>query len=374
MRQYLLSAASLLAFAIAAGTAGAETYQASTWLEPGHILTKDGYDPYLDEIRAATEGAVDFEFYTSASLLPAQTTLSGVGDGVAQMGLVAASYQPSELPLSGMVNDLAFAATDPMATALALTEIAMTNQRFIDEYGQHGTVVLGAYSTPTYMFACMSDVTSTDNIRGKKIRTAGTAQNEWIGSLGAIPVAVVSNDIYSGLERGSIDCTLSDATVLENGPKFGEVIRSLTMLEQGATLGMTYIVNKDFWTAIGPESRRRILDATAAAVARTQIGYDTAVSDALDKTRARGVAFNEPEQSLVDALAAFRENVVESFPKRTEAERGVADPTSVAQEFLALQDKWHGLLEGVDRGDVDAVAALVAAEIYSRLDENTYGL
>lgn len=374
MRKYLLSAASLLAVATVGLGAAADTYQASTWLEPSHILTKDAYVPYLAEIKAATEDGIDFELYTSGALVPAQTTLSGVGDGVAQLGLVAAAYTPSELPLSGMINDLAFTATDSLATALAFTEIAMTNQRFIDEYGQHGTVVLGAYSTPTYLFACMSDITSTDNIRGKKIRTAGTAQNEWISSLGAVPVSVPSTDIYSGLERGSIDCTLGDATNLENGPKFGEVTRTVTLLDQGTSLGMTYVYNKSFWNEIGPEARRKILDLTARGVALTQISYEAAVQDSLDKTRARGTAFNEPDQSLVDALAAFRAKVIETYPLRTQSDRGIADPTDVAHDYLALEEKWKGLLDGVDRNDVDAVTALVASEIYSKIDENSYGL
>ncbi len=375
MRKYLLSAASLLAVAtVGIHAASATTYQASTWLEPSHILTKDAYVPYLAEIKAATGEAVDFELYTSGALVPAQTTLSGVGDGVAQLGLVAAAYTPSELPLSGMINDLAFASADSLATALAFTEIALTNQRLIDEYGQHGTVVLGAYSTPVYLFACMADITNTDNIRGKKIRTAGTAQNEWISSLGAVPVSVPSTDIYSGLERGSIDCTLGDATNLENGPKFGEVARTVTLLDQGTSLGMAYVYNKAFWNEISPEARRQILDLTAHAIARTQISYEAAVQDSLDKTRARGTTFNEPEQSLVDALAGFRAKVIETYPQRTQADRGIADPTAVAQDFLALQEKWQGLLAGVDRNDVDAVAALIASEIYSRIDENSYGL
>lgn len=371
MRKYLLTAASLLALATAAH---ADTYQATTWLEPSHILTKDAYVPYLEDIKEATGNGVEFELYTSGALVPAQTTLGGVGDGVAQLGLVAAAYTPSELPLAGMINDLAFTATDSLATALALTEIAMTNPRFIEEFGQHNTVVLGAYSTPTYLFACMSDIVSTDDIRGKKIRTAGTAQNEWISSLGAVPVAVPSTDIYSGLERGSIDCTLGDPTNLENGPKFGEVARALTLLDQGTSLGMTYVYNRDFWNDIGPEARRQILDVTAKAVALKQINYEAAVSDSLEKTRARGTTFNEPDQSLIDALAAFRAKVVETYPKRTESDRGIADPTDVAKEYLALEEKWKNLLTKVDRNDVDAVAALIDDEIYSKIDENTYGL
>ncbi len=371
MKKYLLTAASVL---VLANMAQADTYQATTWLEPGHILTEYAYVPYLADIKTGTKEAVDFELYTSGALVPAQTTLSGVGDGVAQLGLVAAAYTPSELPLSGMINDLAFTSTDPMATALAFSEVALVNPRFVEEYTQHNTVALGAYSTPFYLFACMSDITTTDAIKGKKIRTAGTAQNEWISSLGAVPVSVPSTDIYSGLERGSIDCTLGDATNLENGPKFGEVVRSLTMLDQGTSLGMTYVYNRDFWKDIGPEHRREILDATAKALAVTQINYEAAVADAMDKTKARGTKINDPDQSLTDALAKFRENVVETFPKRTEKERGIADPTEVAQQFLTLQTEWKTQLDQIDRKDVDALAKLINDRIYSKIDENSYGL
>ena len=75
--------------------------------------------------------------------------------------------------------------------------------------------LLAGYSTPTYVMLCMSDVGDLNSVKGLKIRTAGTAQNEWAASLGAVPVAAPMTDVYTGLERGSIDCTLSDPTSLE---------------------------------------------------------------------------------------------------------------------------------------------------------------
>ncbi|OEY66049.1 C4-dicarboxylate TRAP transporter substrate-binding protein [Marinobacter sp. X15-166B] len=371
MKTKLLSAISLLAITTFSQAA---TYQATTWLTPGHVLTEYGYVPYLEDIQTATENDVNFELYTSGALVPARTTLGSVGDGVAQLGLVAAAYTPSELPLSGMVMDLAFAATDALATAIAFTELSMTNERFQREYTQHNTVTLGAYSTPVYLIACMSDVLSTDDIRGKKVRTAGTAQNEWISSLDAVPVAVPSTDIYSGLERGSVDCTLLDATNLENGPKLGEVVRSLTMLDQGTAIGMSYVFNQDFWRDIGAENRRRILDVTAKAIAVKQINYETQVEASLKKTRARGVSVNQPDQSLVDALDAFRTQTLATTPQRTAKERRIADPSDVAQEYLTLEQKWKDLLDDVDRNDVEAVANLMHREIFDKIDEHSYGL
>ena len=37
-------------------------------------------------------------------------------------------------------------------------------------------------------------------------------------------------------------------------------------------------------------------------------------------TRKRGTTFNEPDQSLVDALAAFRAKVIETYPQRTQSD------------------------------------------------------
>ena len=94
MRKILTATAASLA--LMTGVAHAEKYQATTWLAPSHILTSVGYGPFLADVKAATNGKVDFELYSSGSLVPAQTTLGALGDNVAQLGLVATSYTPSE--------------------------------------------------------------------------------------------------------------------------------------------------------------------------------------------------------------------------------------------------------------------------------------
>lgn len=371
MKPLLLAAASAMAFTSAAQ---AESYQATNWMAPSHILVAKSYAPFIEDVKNKTNGDVDFELYASGALVPAPTTLSAVGDGVAQLGIVAASYTPSDLPLSGLINDLAFVATDDMATAFALTEISMNNPRMLDEFKHHNTLVLGAYSTPTYVFLCMRPIANVAALRGMKVRTAGTAQNEWIGSLGAIPVAVPMTDVYSGLERGSIDCTLSDPTNLEAGYKFWEVAKNIVTLEQGTSLGLTYVYNRDFWTDLSEENRKNLLDVTATHLANQQIAYAQAVDSAMKGSAERGIKIDEPDETLTKALAAFRANVVETYPARTARDRGVDDPTDIATEFVTLQTKWTGLLDGIDRYDPAAVTTLLKTEIYDKVDPAAYGL
>ena len=53
------------------------------------------------------------------------------------------------------------------------------------------------------------------------------------------------------------------------------------MLEQGTSLGVTYVYNKDFWSEIGPENRRKLLDVTARGVARVADRLCSGVGKAL---------------------------------------------------------------------------------------------
>jgi TRAP-type C4-dicarboxylate transport system substrate-binding protein len=366
--------ATVASLALMSSVVYAENYQATNWMAPSHILNEVAFGKFVADVKAATKGAISFEVYSSGSLVPAPTTLGAIGDGVAQMGIVAASYTPSDLPLSGLINDLAFVAEDPFATAFALTEIGVTNPKMLKEYAKHDTVFLGGYSTPTYVFLCMKNLGDLSSVKGLKIRTAGTAQNEWAASLGAVPVATPMTDVYTGLERGSLDCTLSDPTNLEKGYKFWEIVKSITTLEQGTSLGATYVYNKDFWKKIGPENRRKIMDVTALGLARSQVAYAQSVSTALEGAAKRKIAINKPHPQLEEALAKFRSSLVEKAPIRTMKERGVEDPSDIVSEFLALQNKWAKLLEGVDRNDADAVAKIVHANIFAKLDDKTYGV
>ncbi|MDR5652640.1 C4-dicarboxylate TRAP transporter substrate-binding protein [Ruixingdingia sedimenti] len=368
----LLLAASVLPFTTFAALA--DMYQATNWMAPSHILNAVAYEPFAKEIAEATANRVEFEIYSSGSLVPAPTTLQAIGDGVAQLGIVAASYTPSELPLSGVINDLAFLARDDYAAAFALAEIGVLNPELIGEYTRHNAIFLGGYSTPIYNFFCMKPISDPASVQGLKIRTAGTAQNEWIAFLGGIPVAVPMTDVYTGLERGSLDCTLSDPTNLEFGYKFWEIVKHVNRLPQGSSLGATYVLNKDFWAALSTEDRRAILDLTGKALARAQVAYHQGVDSALKGSAERGIDIAEPHEAMEARLKEFQDGMVAGLAKRTMDQRGIADPTPIIEEYIALTQKWSALLEGVDRNDVDALAKLVHDEIYAKVDAATFGL
>ncbi len=354
--------------------ASAETYQATNWMAPVHILNEFTYQKFAEDVKAATGGGITFEVYSNGSLVPARTTMQGIRDGVAAVGVVYPGYTPSELPLNNVVNDLVFVSDDDFASAFAYTELGLTHPKLIAEWKKNGGIFAGGYSTPVYNFVCVKPITAAGDAKGLKIRTAGGAQTAWVQSLGGVPVSVPIGDVYSGLERGSIDCTMSDPTNLDKGNKFWEVAKSVTLLPMGVVVGANYVYNPTFWKELEPAQRRALLDSMAVGVARAQVAYHVGVQAALEGSKERGLKIIEPAADLTEKLAAFQADLVEKLPQTAVAERKVEDPSDVIATFLELQKKWKGLMEGVDRTDADAVAKVLKDNLYAGIDENSFGL
>lgn len=371
MKNLLVSA---LALALMGGVAQAENYQATNWMTTSHILNEFPYQKFAADLKEATKGEISFEVYSSGSLVPAPTTMQGIADGVAQLGIVYPGYTPSELPLNNVINDLVFVSDDDIAAAFAWVELGLTNKQLQSEWQENGGLFVGGYATPVYNFVCMKEVSTPETAKGMKIRTAGTAQTAWVQALGAIPVSVPIADVYSGLERGSLDCTMTDPTNLDKGNKFWEVAKTINKLPMGVVLGATYVYNADFWNDLTPENRRAIFDQTAVGLARSQVAYHVGVKDALAGSEQRGLKITDANPEMQAKLDAFKKEMILNLAKRSMDERKIADPSEVIANYLELEAKWKNLVVNIDRTDADALAKLVQENIYSKLDEKTFGV
>ena len=351
-----------------------KAHMATNWMAPVHILNDQTYQRWSADVAKASNGTLKFEVHSNGSLVPARSTMQGIRDNVAVVGIVYPAYTPAEFPLNNIINDLVFVSDDDIAAAFAYTELALQNPKLQAEWKKNGGVFAGGYSTPVYNFVCGKAIRKLDDAKGLKIRTAGGAQSEWVKAIGAVPVSVPSPDIYTGLERGSIDCSMSDPSMLDKGAKLWEVAKSVTLLPMGVVVGANYVYNPDFWKGLKPTERRILLDTMARATARAQVAYHLSVQEALDGARKRGLELLPPSDDLKARLAAFNKQTIDNLPKASMESRKVADPTDIITAYLALETKWKGLLKGVNRGNEDAVFKVLNDNLYSKLDANKFGM
>ncbi|MGR3794221.1 C4-dicarboxylate TRAP transporter substrate-binding protein [Vannielia sp. SX4] len=372
MKKFLTCTA--LAGMMMTGAATAETnFIANSFYDGAVPMSGEGYVRWAELVQELSGGDLVPEVYTGTVLLAPRAALQGIQDNVVQVAHHAAIYTPSDLPVSNAVQELGFAYSDPVAAIFAVTDFSMNNEVQLAEWKDKGLVYLGAYATPAYVLMCSSPVRNLEEMKGKRIRTAGSAVSVWVEDAGGIPVNVPSSEMYTGLERGTLDCATNAASDLVDRSLM-EVAEHTTLLSTGMYYsGPQWGYNPDFWAGLTAEQRGVLMEASARSMARIVIAYGSKVDAGLEASKAAGGNVYEPEQDLADHVAEFRDRTTAAAVEKAGADFGVADPEALIGDFQATMQKWTDLLADVDTTDEDALTALAMEEIFSKIDPATYG-
>lgn len=275
-----------LAGLMMAGAASAETnFIANSFYDGAVPMSGEGYIRWAELVQELSEGDLVPEVYTGTVLLAPRASLQGIQDNVVQVAHHAAIYTPSDLPVANAVQELGFAYSDPVAAIFAVTDFSMNNEVQLQEWQDKGLVYLGAYATPAYVLMCSSPVRTLEEMKGKRIRTAGSAVSVWVEEAGGIPVNVPSSEMYTGLERGTLDCATNAASDLVDRSLL-EVAEHTTLLSTGMYWsGPQWGYNPDFWAGLTPEQREVLMEASARSMARMVIAYNEKVEAGLQASR-----------------------------------------------------------------------------------------
>lgn len=374
MKRRLLTAAAIgLSVAGATMPAHAEKFRASTWNAAGSPVDAFLVD-FADLTREATGGNIDFEVYAGGSLLPSTGTISGLETGVAQLANVTGVYYPAELPVDFVLADLSFIADDQMALAFAKTEVTFMNQQIQNELKGKGIVFATGFTIGIYNLICGFEATSIEDFRGKKIRTASDAQIGFTKLIGGVAVSAPGNEIYTGIQRGSIDCTTGTPLYLTEFYNMADITKSIYKIPLGSLATGGYYFNQDFWRDRTPEERRTLLNSLSRATARSMIEWGKRIDYAWEVGKENNVVVTEPEPAAMEVLNSFKQEFIKDLPRTSMEKRGIDDPSELITHMATSIDKWKRLLSEVDRTNLDEVTALLNQEIFDKIDVNVYGM
>lgn len=370
----LLPLAAAGALLVLGSTAFAQqTVTTSVWLGPQHPVVSGGYERFVETVEEASGGELDFNLLLGGSLLGARETLGGVRDGIADIGFVVLVYHPAEFPHGALFGDMAMTARGPFTTAAAITELTMLHcPACQEEFTRNGMVYLGSYSTTPYYLIGREAFLEPGDLQGMRMRTPGGAWDRWANHVGGVPVNVPASDVYEALSRNTIDIGLLPLGDFKSFNLF-DVATHTTMLSVGTFYSnSTFALNPDFWTGLAAEQRRLMLDHAALGVIGVSQAYVDNDIESLALAEQAGIEFVEPSAALTDQMAAFRESDLDTILTLAEERYNIEDPQAIIDKYNELLDKYDALFEGV-RDDMDAMAAIVRAEIFDRIDSETYG-
>jgi TRAP-type C4-dicarboxylate transport system substrate-binding protein len=371
MRQTLRTL--VMSGALLASITGAQAKELifGSWAIPNHGVNVYGLAPLFKELDQTTGGALNWKLVSGGQLANPRTTLPSIRDSVIDAGMILTSVYVKELAASNVVYNLLGFGSDPLAIAGATLETLMLNcPQCLDEYKKMNAVFLAGYGVTPYRLLCAKQISGPDDIKGEKVKIAGGAEARLIKAIGGTPVNLSPSDSIPALQRGALACVHGPYPWLR---VYGlDVIRSAIDAPLGTPRGFGMMVaNRNTWTSLTAAERKTLWGAVPRATAlATYKGHVADDQVALDQGKQHGLKVVAAGNKFDPVLAAFNASdqavVVEESKKL-----GVRDPETIIKTHLELLKKWDGLVAGIG-GDVEKFAALLQAEVYSKINPETW--
>jgi TRAP-type transport system periplasmic protein len=357
--------------------ATAEKFSANNFLDATHPFSVENYTNFAERVAERTNGEIEFEAFLGGVLLGGRNSLTGTADGVAHVAYHAGTYTPSDLPITNVVSELAFLSENFYALAAAKTIMGFTHPLLLEEYDRNGVVWGGGYGTPIYYLICNTPISSRADLEGKRIRMPGGIWDRWGSAMGAISVNVPSSEIYTGLDRGTLDCGVNPLDSLLSR-SYWDVAKFIPNIPLGSYYsGPMWAYNKDFWQSRTDEQREILLEEAGAAFIRSAILYLENTEAASEQGVAEhGVEFLEPNEELRQAHERFIEEDAAALVQNAQDAYGVTEEQAVELigTFTRLVHEWEERLEGIDWKDKEKLTEIFVEEIYKKVDVTAHGM
>ena len=254
----------------------------------GHYFSEPGAKYFMETVKRATGGQVEFQHYPAEQLGKAKDLLALTLSGVTDIGSVMPSYASDKMPLSA-VAELPGAFATSCEGTLAYWKLARDGVLSQKEYAPNGLRVLISLVSAPYQALMRQKMDSIKNLEGKKMRTLGAAMDIAMRKLKAVPVRVSAPEIYESLSRGTVDgVVVSHGAAVSYG--LGSLAKSVTVGESFGSAVLTYSISEASWKKLPQNVQKAMLEAGDAATRRTCALMDKNTASDVEKLGQAGAA------------------------------------------------------------------------------------
>lgn len=351
-------------------------------LANGYPPTSPGYkatEAYVAHIEANSD--ITIAVHHSGSLLSFAEIPGGLRDGIADIGVVLPPYYPSEFPESNLAANMSMLSTSgtpvkaPGAAMVGVMMDYIFNCTDCQQgYADKELVYMGALSSSTFDLLCRDEVTSIDDLKGRKIRVGAANFGRLVEHFGGVQVAIPANEMYEALAQGVADCITNSVSDL-TGYQMADVTKyALLNFPGGVYSGVDpQNINKNVWADLTTEQRKVILEASAKGSAAATAEYYLDAQRNIESGPGKGVTIANAPPEMVAAATAFVEGDLKIVAEQFTNEFGLKNVEAKMDTIAGLVDKWKVLVADWD-GDVDQLAEIYWDELFSKLDPDAYGM
>jgi TRAP-type C4-dicarboxylate transport system substrate-binding protein len=279
-----------------AATARAQTrWNLASGFAEGNYHTRN-LRAFVEDVKAATGGALDIALHPNGSLLPQPQIKRGVQQGQVQAGEILLTAYANEDPIFDMDQVPGMVASMADARRLMALRAPVIEARL----NRQGMALLYLSPWPLVGVASQAPLTDAASFRALRLRTYSAISTRFAQLMGAAAVLLPAPEVAPGFATGIITAQMTTAPVAADTAAW-DTSRVFTLLNL-ATSNNAVFVNRRALEAL-PEAQQAALRAAAARAGERAWGMAEEAHDtAVNRMRERGMEVRPVTPELAAAL------------------------------------------------------------------------
>ena len=280
-----------------------------------HYVVNQATKPWMDRVVQLSTTKVVFEYYPSEQLGKANDMLNLVRSGVADIVYTSPGSNTGEFPLHGIVSLPGL--YDSSTEGLTIIKELYKEAPLQEEWTKKGVQPLIVWALPNYEIFSTKAVIKVEDVKGLKLRSFGGALDWTIKALGGVPVSIPAADMYTALQRSTVDGVITPYTSAQSY-KLEEICKYATLGARLSASTPVYCIRIDRLQKLPADVRNAMTKATEETVARVCKYQDDQVAQVVVDFEKKGVKINRLSKDDARLWQKALDPVTEQWIKQME--------------------------------------------------------
>ncbi|MEL7564262.1 MAG: TRAP transporter substrate-binding protein [Dehalobacterium sp.] len=269
--------------------AGEEKYT----IKIAHVMDENhhyqaGAEKFKELVEAKTNGRAKVDIYPSSQLGAERAILEGMQMGTIEMGIVTSGALSGFVPEFGVL-DLGYLFKDNKQAVQVLS--GTVGGKLSEKMAEKGIRNLGFIDCGFRSFYGKRPITKPEDFKGIKVRVMeNPAHQALFSALGASPVPMAFNELYTGLQQGTVDGAENVIDVYDS-TKHYEVAKEFSETNHVYLIVM-FMISDKVYQSLPADIQEAIASAAKEAIPYEETVYQKNCDDAVAKLKEAGATIN----------------------------------------------------------------------------------
>lgn len=257
-RRFFGCVAAAVSIGVCAAAPAVQAQDAPKILKVASFLPKDdvnmtAFMAFIEDVNAKAKGKLELRWVGGPEAIPGFNQFDALKNGVVDMIFAAESYYGRAVTGAPYTHLTKKSPAEERENGY----LALRRELLADQ----GVFYLGrGESGPWFHIFTNKPVETLDDFKGQRIRVSGTYA-DFANALGAVPITLPGSEIYTALDRGTVD-GYAWAVLGNMSNSWNEVVKYM-IAPRLFQMNIEVLVNKSTWDGLSPDMQSLLEEAMA---------------------------------------------------------------------------------------------------------------